>query len=239
MSGERPFQTTRWTLVVAAGGPVTEQSREALARLCEIYWYPLYAYVRRWGHPADEAQDLTQEFFARLIERNVVAEADPTRGRFRSFLLASLKHFLANEHDRATALKRGGGRPLLSLEFQTAESRYRLEPADRETPDRVFERGWAAALLDRVMARLAEEQEQAGRRDLFDRLRPALAEGTAEASYAQIGAAIGMSEGAIKVAVHRLRRRFGELLREEIAETVADPAEVDEEIRYLLAALRS
>ncbi len=238
MSGERPFETTRWTLVVAAGGPVTEQSREALARLCEIYWYPLYAYVRRRGHAPDDAQDLTQDFFARLIERNVVAEADPARGRFRSFLLASLKHFLANEHDRATALKRGGGRPLLSLEFETAESRYRLEPRDLETPDKVFERGWSAALLARVMSRLAGEQEEAGKRDLFERLRPVLAEGTAESSYAEIAAACGMSEGAVKVAVHRLRRRFGELLRDEIAETVADPAEVDEEIRYLLTVLR-
>ncbi len=239
MSADRPFETTRWTLVVAAGGPVTAQSREALARLCEIYWYPLYAYVRRWGYPLDEAQDLTQAFFTRLIERNVVAEANPARGRFRSFLLASLKHFLANEYDRATALKRGGGRPVLSLEFEAAESRYRLEPSDLETPDKVFERGWAAALLACVMGRLAAEQAHAGKRDLFERLRPALAEGAAEASYAEIGAAFGMSEGAIKVAVHRLRHRFGELLREEIAETVADPVEVDEEIRYLLTALRS
>jgi len=235
--GRAHFATTRWSMVVAAGARATPRSEEALARLCEAYWYPLYAYVRRWGYTADEAQDLTQEFFARLMEKGYLRQADPHRGRFRSFLLAALKHFLANERDRAGAQKRGGGRPPLPLEIETAEGRYSLEPVDPETPEKIFERRWALILLDKVLSRLRDEYHRTGRGALFDVLKDLLTSGKADETYARLGAELGMSEGAVKVAVHRLRRRFGELLREEIAETVADPQDVDDEIRYLFTAL--
>jgi RNA polymerase sigma factor (sigma-70 family) len=231
------FATTHWSMVVAAGDRATPRSQEALSRLCEAYWYPLYVYVRRWGHGADEAQDLTQEFFARLMEKGYLRQADPQRGRFRSFLLAALKHFLANERDRAGAQKRGGGRPPLPLEIENAEGRYSLEPADPETPEKIFERRWALTLLDKVLSRLRDEYHRAGKGALFDLLKDLLTAGKAGEPYARLGAELGMSEGAVKVAVHRLRRRFGELLREEIAQTVADPQDVDDEIRYLFAAL--
>jgi RNA polymerase sigma factor (sigma-70 family) len=231
------FATTHWSMVVAAGGKATARSQEALARLCEAYWYPLYVYVRRWGHAADEAQDLTQEFFARLMEKGYLRQADPDRGRFRSFLLAALKHFLANERDRAGAQKRGGGRPPLPLEIEGAEGRYSLEPADPETPEKIFERRWALTLLDKVLSRLREDYHQTGKGALFDLLKDLLTAGKADEPYARLGAELGMSEGAVKVAVHRLRRRFGELLREEIAQTVADPRDIDDEIRYLFKAL--
>jgi len=233
------FATTRWTLVATAGETSAPGAADALAQLCESYWYPLYAYVRRWGYPADEAQDLTQEFFARLLEKRYLQQADPARGRFRSFLLASLKHFLSNERDRARAQKRGGGVAPLSFDVETAEGRYRREPPDIETPDRVFERRWALTLLDRVLGSLAEEHHRAGKGPFFERVRDLLTEGRADAPYAEIAVALGTTEGALKVAVHRLRRRYGELLREAIAETVADPADVDDEIRYLFAALQS
>ena len=236
-SGRARFDTTHWSLVVAAGAKATPHSEEALARLCEAYWYPLYAYVRRWGYTSDEAQDLTQEFFARLMEKEYLRQADPHRGRFRSFLLAALKHFLANERDRAGAQKRGGGRPPLPLEIETAEGRYSLEPADPETPEKIFERRWALILLDKVLSRLRDEYHRTNRSALFDVLKDLLTSGKAGEPYARLGAELGMSEGAVKVAVHRLRRRFGELLREEIAETVADPQDVDDEIRYLFTAL--
>jgi RNA polymerase sigma factor (sigma-70 family) len=235
-AGGRRFATTHWSMVLEARHATTPASRDALARLCETYWYPLYAYVRRWGHQADDAADLTQEFFARLLEKEYLRDVDPARGRFRSFLLAAMKHFLLNERDRANAARRGGGVAPLSLEFETAEGRYRIEPPDRLTPDKAFERQWARTVLERTMDRLRREQEEAGKLPAFGRLQGALT-GETDMAYAEIGAALGMSEGAVKVAVHRLRRRFGELLRQEIAETIADPAEVDDEIRYLFAAL--
>jgi RNA polymerase sigma factor (sigma-70 family) len=231
------FATTHWSLVVDAGARATPHAEEALARLCEAYWYPLYAYVRRWGYGADEAQDLTQEFFARLMEKGYLRQADPHRGRFRSFLLAALKHFLANERDRAGAQKRGGGRPALPLEIETAEGRYSLEPADPETPETIFERRWALILLDKVLSRLRDEYRRTDRGALFDVLKDLLTSGKTDEPYARLGAELGMSEGAVKVAVHRLRRRFGELLREEIAQTVADSRDVDDEIRYLFTTL--
>ncbi len=233
----RRFATTRWSQVLAAGRPNAGESREALSRLCESYWYPLYAYVRRWGYDAEQAQDLTQEFFARLLEKRYLRAADPARGRFRSFLLASLKHFLANERDRAGAVKRGGRAAIVSLELENAEGRYSLEPPDQETPETIFERRWATTLLERTLSRLAREFESAGRKPLFDRLEGCLTGDGEAAPYARLAADLGMSEGAVKVAVHRLRKRFGALLREEIGETVATPAEVDDEIRELFRAL--
>jgi RNA polymerase sigma-70 factor (ECF subfamily) len=234
----RQFATTRWSQVLAAGQVHTGDSREALARLCESYWYPLYAYVRRWGHDADQAQDLTQEFFARLLEKHYLRAADPARGRFRSFLLASLKHFLSNERDRVGAAKRGGRATVVPLELETAEGRYRRELADAETPETIYERRWALVLLERSLARLRREFEAAGKQTLFARLEGHLTGDQQTVPYADLCAELGMSEGAIKVAVHRLRRRFGALLREEISETVSDPAEVDDEIRELFRALK-
>jgi RNA polymerase sigma-70 factor (ECF subfamily) len=234
----RHFATTRWSQVLAAGHAPTDDSREALSRLCEVYWYPLYAYVRRWGYGADEAQDLTQEFFVRLLEKHYLRAADPARGRFRSFLLASLKHFLSNERDRAAAAKRGGGTIVLPLEFENAEGRYSREPPDADTPETIYERRWALTLLERTLARLRHEFTAAGKQALFARLEGHLTGEQEALPYADLCAALGMSEGAIKVTVHRLRRRFGALLREEISETVSEPGQVDEEVRELFRTLK-
>lgn len=233
----RRFATTRWSQVLAAGQSPTGEAREALATLCEIYWYPLYAFVRRWGHDADEAQDLTQEFFSRLLEKHYLRDADPSRGRFRSFLLASLKHFLSNERDRASAVKRGGRVSIVGLEVETAEGMYRREPADADTPEKVFERRWALTLLERTLAALRQEFASSGKQEVFARLEGYLTGDQATVPYAQLAGELGMSEGAIKVAVHRLRRRFGALLREEIGQTVADRQQVDEEVRELFRIL--
>jgi RNA polymerase sigma-70 factor (ECF subfamily) len=235
----RQFETTRWSQVLAAGRAPTDDSREALSRLCEVYWYPLYAYVRRWGYDADQAQDLTQEFFVRLLEKHYLRAADPMRGRFRSFLLASLKHFLSNERDRAGAAKRGGRTIVLPLEFENAEGRYSREPPDADTPETIYERRWALTLLERTLARLRHEFDAAGKQALFARLEGHLTGEQETLPYADLGAELGMSEGAIKVTVHRLRRRFGALLREEISETVSEPSQVDDEIRELFRALKA
>lgn len=235
--GPRRFATTRWSQVIAAGQANTAASRDALASLCEAYWYPLYAYVRRWGHDPDEAQDLTQEFFARLLEKQYLRDADPSRGRFRSFLLASLKHFLSNERDKATAVKRGGRANIVALEIETAEGMYQLEPPDADTPEKVFERRWALMLLERTLARLREEFAAGGRADVFSRLEGYLTGERETVPYAQLAGELGMTEGAIKVAVHRLRKRFGALLREEIGDTVSDPREIDDEVRELFRIL--
>jgi RNA polymerase sigma factor (sigma-70 family) len=238
-SGSRQFATTRWSLVLAAGQRGSPQSSDALATLCVNYWYPLYAYVRRLGHDADEAQDFTQAYFARLLEKNDLAAADPGRGRFRAFLLTSLKHFLANEWDRARAEKRGGGRSVLSIDFGTAEERYRAEPSHDLTPEKIFERRWALVLLENVLARLHNESAQAGKADSFDRLKGFLTGEQAAVTYGKLAVELNTSEGAVKVAIHRLRRRYRELLRAEIEETVADSDEIDQEIRDLFSALGS
>jgi RNA polymerase sigma factor (sigma-70 family) len=235
--GGRRFVTTRWSRVLAAGQAQSTASREALAGLCEIYWYPLYAYVRRWGYDPDRAQDLTQEFFARLLEKHYLRDADPARGRFRSFLLASLKHFLSNERDRESAVKRGGRATIVPLEIETAEGMYQREPPDADTPEKVFERRWAMTLLGRALSRLAAEFAESGRSDTFRRLEGYLTGESDTVPYAELARDLGMTEGAVKVAVHRLRRRFGTVLRAEIAETVSDPAQVDEEIRELFRVL--
>ena len=240
-AGPRHFATTRWTLVAAAGKQATPEARKALSELCALYWYPLYAFVRRRGYDADEALDLTQGFFARLIEKNDLADADQTRGRFRSWLLASVKHFLANEWDRATAQKRGGGRAVFSLDIDAddAEGRYKREPAHHLTPERVFDRRWALTTLEQTLAALQRASEREGKAGLFEALRPTLtSDATGDVTpYRDVADRLGMTEGAVKVAAHRLRRQYRDLLRQGIAETVERPEDVDDEIRDLFAAL--
>jgi RNA polymerase sigma-70 factor (ECF subfamily) len=235
LPGPSQFPTTRWTLVVAAGDPHRKEARSALVSLCENYWYPLYAYLRRRGCPADEAQDLTQEFFIRVLEGRYLDRADPEKGRFRSFLLTSLKFFVADEEDRKRARKRGGGQ-LVPLEFSSGEERYRREPAHDETPERIFERRWALSVLDRVVEKLRNEFLQHGRPDHFERLKVFLL-GQSDAPYAALAREMKTSEGALKVAIHRLRKRYRELFRQEIADTVANPAEVESELRFLATVL--
>ncbi len=220
-------------------GDASSQADEALESLCETYWYPLYAYLRGRGYSPDTAQDLTQAFFARLLEKEkrVLRQADPARGRFRSFLLASLKNFAANEHERGLAMKRGGGVPELSLEFDTAEGRFQLEPPSDETPERVFDRRWAVTLLDRVLTRLREQTISGGRQRHFEHLKVYLTGEQPQVSYAEAATELGISQGAVKVAVHRLRRQFRDLLREEIEQTVSSPDDVEGEMRHLWSAV--
>jgi RNA polymerase sigma-70 factor (ECF subfamily) len=210
----------------------------ALEELCRCYWQPLYSYVRWQGFDVQEAQDMTQEFFARLLAKNSLVEVDRSKGKFRSFLLASLKHFLANERDRAQTIKRGGRQIFVPLDAMSTETRYRVEPADNLSPDKAFERRWALTVLDQVLARLRVEFAAAGKEAQFEALKPFLTDDGKSDSQAEVGARCGMSEGAIKVTIHRLRRRYRELLREEIAQTVASPEEIDEEMRHLFAAFR-
>lgn len=235
-AGAGRFQTTRWSVVRIAGGRGTPEASEALAALFEAYWYPLYAHARRGGLGIEQAQDSTQAFFVRLLEKGDLAAADRTRGRFRSFLLASFQHFLCNWRDHERALRRGGGRPVLSLDFAAGESRFGLEPSHESTAERAFDRQWALTLLERALDRLRSEYQRAGKGDLFDHLRPALA-GDRAVPYADLAGRLGMTEGAVKVAVHRLRGRCRELVREEISHTVTSPEEVDRELRDLFAAL--
>jgi RNA polymerase sigma-70 factor (ECF subfamily) len=237
MSGPGVFLTTHWSVVAAAGRNDTTRAHDALARLCQTYWHPLYAYVRRLGNSPHDAQDLTQEFFARLLAKNYLANADESRGRFRSFLLASLKHFLVNEWDKARAQKRGGGQVPISIDVGFAETTCHFEPADTTTAEKIFERRWALTLLDQVLRRLRNEFVASGRQELFEQLKPTLTEASHSVRYAEIATRLGTTEGAVKVAVHRLRQRYRELLRAEIAETVANPGEVDDELRNLFAAL--
>ncbi len=224
-------------MVLDAGRGSSPLSRRALSTLCEPYWFPLYAYLRRRGSDAHEAEDHTQAFFTRLLEKQDVRLADPARGKFRSFLLASLNHFLANERDHRRAQKRGGGQALLSLDFEHGENQYGLEPADELTPEKLFDRSWALTVLDQTMARLQEESAGADQQNVFDRLKVYLTEKKGAVGYREVGGELGMTEGAVKVAVHRLRGRYRELLREEIGRTVATEDEVEEEMRDLLAAL--
>jgi RNA polymerase sigma factor (sigma-70 family) len=235
LPGQSPFPTTRWSLVVAAGDPRRKEARPALVSLCENYWYPLYAYLRRRGYSADQAQDLTQEFFVRLLEGRYLDRADPEKGRFRSFILTSLKFFVADEGDRDRAQKRGGG-TVEPLEFPSGEERYQREPAHDETPERIFERRWALSVIDRVVEKLREEFVNQGRPEHFERLKMFLL-GQSDAPYAALAREMSTSEGALKVAIHRLRKRYRELFRQEIADTVTDPAEVESELTYLASVL--
>jgi len=228
------FATTRWSVVVRAGQPGSPEADHALAELCRVYWYPLYAYVRRFGHDPHTAQDFTQEFFARLLEKNYLGAADRKRGKFRWFLLTAFKCFLANEWDRARAQKRGGGQAPLSLDEMAAEERYRLEPADTHSADELYDRRWALDLLAHVQTLLRAEYAARDQARRFERLEQYLPGEDPGASYAETGAELGLSENAIKQEVHRLKRRYGELLRAEIAQTVVHPNEVDEELRYLI-----
>jgi RNA polymerase sigma factor (sigma-70 family) len=234
-AGRECFATTHWSVVMQARGEESDGAGDALERLCRTYWYPLYAYVRRKGYGPHDAEDLTQEFFARLLSGNFLATVEQRKGKFRSFLVASLEHFLVKEWVRRTRQKRGGGQIILSLD-ENLEGRYALEPADPMTPQRIYERRWALILLDEAMKRLAEECSN-GKAELFDRVKGMLARGSGEQDYTELAAGLGMNEGALRVAVHRLRQRYGTLLREEIARTVSSPAAVDEEIRCLFAAL--
>jgi RNA polymerase sigma factor (sigma-70 family) len=231
------FATTRWSLVLAAGHQANARSSEALASLCEMYWYAVYAFIRRQGYRPEDGADLTQAFFLRVLEKNYFQDADPARGRFRAFLCASIRHFLSNERDRARALKRGGAHPLISLDVETAEGRYELQPRDDLTPEKLFDRHWALTLLERVLTRLREDHVSAGKAELFDHLKGFLTGDSAAVPYADVAKALGMTEGAVKVAVHRLRRHFRDTLVQEIAETVSDPADIDAEIEYLLKAV--
>jgi RNA polymerase sigma factor (sigma-70 family) len=231
------FVTTRWTVVLSAGRKSSLQSDQALAELCQTYWYPLYAYVRRQGRTKEDAEDLVQAFFARFLERNYLEGLAAERGRFRAFLLVSLKHFLANEWDRANRQKRGGGVEHLSLDWQSADEHFHRDPADLASPDRLFDREWALALLERVITRLSDECQREGRTALFEQAKGFLMVGEQVIPYAEAAKALGMEEGAVRVAVHRLRKRYRELLRDEIAQTLDDPAQVTEELRSLQAAL--
>lgn len=224
-------------MVLAAGDAESPAAQDALARLCQTYWYPLYAYVRRRGHSAADAQDLTQEFFARLLARNWIATADQSKGRFRSFLLGAMNHFLADEWDKARAQKRGGGQAPLPLELDTAETSFSREPVDPTTPEQLFERRWALTLLNIVVARLQGEYESEGRGKLFAQLHPCLVGERTALPYAELAAQAGVSEGTIKAAVHRLRQRYRQLLRAEITDTIGHSAEVEDELRHLLAVL--
>jgi RNA polymerase sigma-70 factor (ECF subfamily) len=235
LPGASQFPTTRWTLVVAASDPHRKETRSALVALCENYWYPLFAYLRWRGYPADQAQDLTQEFFMRILEGRYLDRADREKGRFRSFLLTSLKFFVADEEDRQRAHKRGGGQ-LVPFEISSGEQRYQREPAHVETPERIFERRWALSMLDRVVEKLREEFVRYGSPEHFERLKVFLL-GHSDAPYSALAREMKTSEGALKVAIHRLRKRYRELFRHEIAETVADPAEVESELRFLAAVL--
>lgn len=208
----------------------------ALEQLCRTYWFPLYAYVRRRGHAKADAEDLTQAFFARLLAKNFLAGMDGEKGKFRAFLLAALKHFLANERDRSQAQKRGGGATHLSLDWQTADTQFQVAAANEPSPDRAFDREWALALLASVIARLQAECEAEGRGKLFAQLKHFLMAGQGESAQAEVAKALGMEEGAVRVAIHRLRKRYRTLLRDEITHTLSDPAMVDEEMRALFGA---
>lgn len=227
-----PFPTTHWTLVVSAGSASDPQSEEALAALCSAYWYPVYAYIRRRGLPPEDAKDLTQEFFTRVVEKRFMVRADPQKGRFRQFLLWCVKCFLADEHDRSEAQKRRGP---MAPDPGWCEDRYAQEPADPETPERIFERRWAITLIERVVAGLRDEYGAQGRERDFEKLRGFLVGGSE--GYAQAAESMGMKPETLRVAVHRLRKRYRDLLREEIAHTVAAPEDVEPEIRYLLGVL--
>jgi RNA polymerase sigma-70 factor (ECF subfamily) len=231
------FATTRWSVVLKVGRNDTTRSQAALEQLCRNYWPPLYAYVRRLGHSPENAQDLTQEFFARLLGQNVVAKADPERGRFRSFLLASLKNFLAHEREKARAQKRGGRVQIVPLDRGAAETTCVQSVAAEDTPDKAYDRQWALSLLDLTLRRLRKEYSDCGRDDLFLVLKDTLSGGRSGIPYRELGVRLAMSEGAVKVAAHRLRQRYREALREEIASTVSGPEEVEEELRHLFAAL--
>jgi RNA polymerase sigma factor (sigma-70 family) len=235
VSSSDAFGHTRWSVVLAARQPGSVRATAALEQLCSTYWFPLYSYIRRRGHSPEDAQDLTQTFFARLLEKRWLDAVAPEKGKFRAFLLTAVKHFLANEWDRSQAQKRGGGAIHVPMD---AETRYRREPADQLTPERLFDRQWALALLETVLAKLSAQYDTEDKRRMFEALRGTLTGDQPEDGYAELGQSLGLTEGAVKVTVHRLRKRYRELLRAEIAQTVSDPAQVGEELRALFKAFQ-
>ena len=237
-SDQRRFATTRWSVVVAAGTGSAGESQQALASLCEDYWYPLYAYIRRRGHQMAEAQDLTQGFLLHLLEKGTLQAADQSRGRFRSFLLSSLNHYIANQWRQDQAQKRGGGCTIISLDLEEGERRYHLEPADTVTPEKIFERRWAITLLDKAVAALRDDYAKSDKLRVFDVLKVYLGGQDSSVPYRQIAVELQTTEGAVKVAVHRMRQRCRECLRREIAQTVATAEEIDEELKHLFRAVQ-
>ncbi len=235
--GDGRFATTHWSVVLSAARPESAHYQQALESLCRTYWFPLYAYLRRHGYDTHQAEDHTQAFLASLLEKHGLRLAEPKRGKFRSFLLAALKHFIANERARAGARKRGGGLKALSLDCENAEAQYALEPRDELSPEKLYERSWAMTVLDRAMTRLQAEAAGAKKQEQFDCLKTYLTASEDAAAYREAAVKLGTTEGAVKVAVHRLRKRYRELLRDEIAQTVASQGEIDEEIRHLFDAL--
>ena len=231
------FRTTRWSLVCAAGNRADPGWRDALSDLCGTYWYPIYAFARRTGRHPEEAQDLTQEFFARLLERDTLRHVDPQKGRFRSFLLASFKNFAADEARKARADKRGGGQTPVSFDIETAEGLYHREPSHEQTPEKIYERRWALTVLERAVDRLRKEQQRKRKERSFEVLKVFLPGGGEPVPYADAARALDMNEVSVKVAIHRFRKRFRALLLEEIAQTVETQEEIDAEVRYLMAAL--
>jgi RNA polymerase sigma factor (sigma-70 family) len=230
------FATTHWSVVLTAAAQQTPEASAALEQLCRTYWYPLYVYVRRKGHSPADAQDLTQEFFAHLLARNFLARVGPQKGKFRSFLLVALQHFLSDQWDRARAVKRGGGAEVLSLDAQEAEERYRFEPVERLDAEKIYERRWAMTLLEEALNRLRDESAAAGKAGLFQRLRTFVA-GDTDTRCAEAARDLGLTESTVKGALHRLRQRYRALVREEIARTVVDPEEIEAEIRHLIAVV--
>ena len=231
------FMATRWSIVLAAGKMSGQRRQRALEELARAYWVPLYGYIRRKGHDASVAEDLVQGFFAHLLEKQALSKVDQELGRFRAFLLASLKNYMRDQWDKAKAIKRGGGKRVVELDAMLAEGCYRNEPVDDLTPERLFDRNWAMALLSQVMTRLGEEFEKKGQKPLFEAIQGSIAGSAEGLSYAQAGKKLGMSESAVKMAAHRLRKRYREILRDEIAQTVSGPELIDEEIRFLMNCL--
>lgn len=235
-AGNRPFTVTHWSVVTRAAGD-SQQARAALETLCSKYWYPIYSYIRGRGSNHHQAEDLTQAFFAHLLGKELISKADRNKGKFRTFLLTTLNNFLANDWGKQMALKRGGGRQIISLDETVAEGRYREEPSAALTPEKLFERRWAFSLLEQALVRLKEEQVNAGKAGLFEKLEPGLTAAFPADWFAECARELEMSENALRVALHRMRRRFGELVREEIAHTAASEADVDDELHHLYAAL--
>lgn len=231
------FNTTHWSVVLLAGQQDSPSAAAALDRLCRTYWYPLYAYCRRQGYSSPDGEDLTQQFFAVFLAKNSWASATPERGRFRNFLLASFKHFLANEYNRSQSAKRGGRHAFVSWEEMEAEANYQHEPGEGFTPERLFDQAWAFTLLGHAMKKLQTEYTSVGKQPLFDALQVFLTGEKTELTYEEIGANLKMGESAVKMAVSRLRQRYGQMLRREIAHTVADPALVEDELRHLLGVV--
>jgi RNA polymerase sigma factor (sigma-70 family) len=238
ITGAAHFSRTQWSVVLAAAGKKDGVlAEQALEKLCRVYWLPLYTYIRRQGESPHDAQDLTQGFFAQLLQKDYLGSVDQTKGRFRSFLLAALKHFLSNQRDRARAQKRGGGQMPLSLDFSEAETNIGIQPADEQTPEKAFEKCWALTLLEQSLARLRKEYSDRGRQELFEQLKTTLTEGRNGMAYAELASRLRMSEASVKMAVHRLKQRYREVIRAEIAETVAQESEVEDELREVFCAL--